>query len=110
MKLTQPVMAHGESIAELTFSRRPKGSDIRELGLPYDVNGNVNTTAVSSFIARLANIPPSSVGEMDAFDWNEACGEVLGFFGKAPNSPSPDTTSTGAGTSPASSQPLTPST
>lgn len=96
VKLTEPIKAHGEDVTELHL-RRPKLKDLRGLNL-----ANLDGGMMIDLVAKLADIPPSAAGEIDAADF-DAIGEVFNRFfpGQAagsessPKSPS-DTASDGA--------------
>jgi len=105
MTLLEPIQAHGKEITELEF-RKPTGSDIRECGVPFSfqptTDGSIimhpNAGPISALIARVCNIPPSSVGMMSAPDWQAASMELLSFFGASRRTAS----SSGASISPGS--------
>lgn len=81
--LTKPIQAHGETISVLEL-REPTGKDVRELGFPYVTTGDagvrLDAGVVAKYIARLGNIPPSSVDTMSPADLNAISWEVAGFF------------------------------
>ncbi|MEJ8324389.1 MULTISPECIES: phage tail assembly protein [Kosakonia] len=81
--LTKPIQAHGETISVLEL-REPTGKDVRELGFPYVTTGDagvrLDAGVVAKYIARLGNIPPSSVDTMSPADLNTISWEVAGFF------------------------------
>lgn len=90
MKLSRPIQAHGETLTELTL-REPTGKDIRTAGAPYKMEFtasggqlmHIDTEAVARLISALAGIPPSSVDQLTAKDFNAAQAEVISFFGDA---------------------------
>jgi hypothetical protein len=100
--LTEPIQAHGREITEIEF-RKPTGADVKACGYPFSMTlteeGNMTmhpqAGAISGLIARLANIPPSSVGQMNFIDWNSCMGEIFSFFGQS----IPSELSSGASTS-----------
>lgn len=103
LKLTKPIQAHGQTISELTF-RELTGDDLMKAG-SYPVRfttegGNTVRTfdaqAISTLISRLAQVPPSSVGQMRAADWSVAMGIVLAFLADS----TPDSSSTDISSSP----------
>lgn len=111
--LTEPIEAHGDkNVTSLTL-RAPNGRDMRLAGYPFQVTRNgqendleMDAAAGALMISQLAGIPPTSVDEMNAFDFTACMGAIMGFFAPAsPNSPSSDTSSSrdGGATSPASS-------
>lgn len=82
--LRTPIQAHGEERRQLTF-REPKGADFQaglNLPLRFGEGGtmSMDSAAVSAWISRLGEIPPSSVGQLTAVDWMEAMKAVMGFF------------------------------
>ena len=94
MKLTKPIKAHGEELADLTF-REPTGNDLISCGFPFKMELSagrsvrvVDTQAVAAYISALAGVPPSSVAQLSVIDFTRAMGEVMGFFGDSP-SPTP---------------------
>jgi hypothetical protein len=102
----------GKEVASLSF-RKPTGADIRACGAPVDsVQGvdeatlnRLNTESIAQYIVRLAGIPMQSVNAMSPQDFFACANVVSGFFQPA----KPETSSTGAGNSPGSSQASTPS-
>lgn len=94
--LSKPVMAHGTERTEIEL-REPNAGDIAACGYPFVFINNdgagmqtaPNTAVISAYVSRLAQIPPSSVAQMNAVDWNACMGVVLGFFGQS----EPETTS-----------------
>ena len=87
LKLSKPIKAHGEDVAELAF-REPTGKDLRTCGMPYsmlDRDGAVGLVidagAVAKLISALAGIPTSSVDQLSARDFQEATNVIVGFFG-----------------------------
>ena len=71
LDLKEPIEAHGETVSRLTF-RAPRAGDMRDFRIGDDSCGNF-----MPLIARLANIPPSSVDLMTPADLVAAIG-VLG--------------------------------
>jgi hypothetical protein len=110
--LTKPIQAHGATLTQLTL-REPKGRDIASCGLPRVISQrgkalsmDVDTEAIHAYISVLGNIPPSSVDQIDAFDWMEVQKVVLDFFEQRPkgsedDSPSGTRTSTTSPPAPA---------
>lgn len=80
--LGSPVQAHGEEIREITL-RPPKGKDLR-VGMPYRILADgqmaIDTEICASLISSLGAIPPSSVDQLNALDFQGAVAGVLGFF------------------------------
>ena len=90
LKLTAPIKAHGEMVSELSF-REPVGSDIINCGYPFrsvgsgnEVQRTTDTKSVAAYISDLAQIPPSSVGQLSVADFQEAMLIVLGFLAPTP--------------------------
>lgn len=82
LTLTTPILAHGETLTVLTF-RAATGADLMACGVPMrtsDGGTSADAPIVGALIARLAGIPPSSVGAMAAADWMEAMSIVTGFL------------------------------
>ncbi len=80
IKLSYPIEAHGEQVSQLTL-RRPRLKDLK--GISMD---NITGDLMIELVARLADIPPSAAGEIDAGDF-EAIGEAFEtFFPKRPGS------------------------
>lgn len=83
--LTKPIKAHNDEVTELTF-RPMTGEDLIEIGAaPFQVDQKERTHMdfgiLALYIARLANIPPSSVKMMAPADLLQSFGVVSGFFG-----------------------------
>jgi Phage tail assembly chaperone proteins, E, or 41 or 14 len=87
--LKRPVQAHGKEIGSITI-RRPKGGDITACGFPMlmagdgsgtDAQGQPDARAISKYIARLGDVPASTVAALDAEDWQACMVVVMGFFG-----------------------------
>ncbi|WP_413722696.1 phage tail assembly protein [Sodalis sp. RH24] len=83
LELTTPISAHGEEISQIDL-RDPTGKDVREIGYPYQMNPDESVKllagVVAKYIARLGNVPPSSVDTMSPSDLNTAGWMVAGFF------------------------------
>ena len=83
LALSKPIKAHGEEIHVLEL-REPTGKDVRELGYPYQLNKDDSVKllagVVASYLTRLADIPPSSVDDMNPADLNAAGWLVASFF------------------------------
>lgn len=81
--LRQPIKAHGGDLHALVL-RRPTGRDIRTCGAPYKITQDseiaVEAAAMHRMIAQLAGVPPSSIDQLDAADWDRASQAVLGFI------------------------------
>ncbi len=87
ISLTKQIEAHGQPVKQIIL-REPTAGDINKVGLPFDMTSDgkiiTNARCVSEYIARLGNIPPSSVEMLAVVDWVTCMGEVMGFFGNAP--------------------------
>jgi len=84
MKLSKPIMAHGQQLTEITL-KSPTGQQIRAArALPYWMAGDnamaINTEAASRLLVACAAIPQSSVDQLAAVDRNQLYWEVVGFF------------------------------
>jgi hypothetical protein len=86
LRLEQPVEAHGETLRTLTL-RPLRPEDVTRVGYPlkFDGHGGVEIVAdrMSAMMARLADVPPSTVAQLAMADWQVALGVIIGFFGKA---------------------------
>jgi hypothetical protein len=95
MKLSEPIEAHGETLAELEF-RRPVGGDVAACGYPFSFtigeDGGTTITplapAITALISRLGDIPLSAARSLQATDWSNAMMVILGFFGQSIQAPS----------------------
>lgn len=90
--LQKPITAHGAEVTELVL-RKPVPEVARNIGsLPYRITQDqlpdINVPAAAQFISKCAGIPPSSVDQLDLFDFNAACWAVAGFFLNAGSSTS----------------------
>ncbi len=86
MKLGKPVIAHGDEVMQLTF-REPTAADIEACGSPVIYNAfaedghkrtHVEHKAMFAMMSRLANVPPSTIKQMTARDWEYAA-NVLAY-------------------------------
>ena len=81
--LSAPIKAHDQEISQLTL-RRPTGKDVREMGYPYKLDASqaviLQSGVIAAYVARLADIPPSSVDLLDPVDLNALGLEIVGFF------------------------------
>lgn len=78
IKLSHPIKVNGEETSVLNI-RRPKARDFREIGnmdKPFD--------AMLDFAASLADVPPSSIDQLDVDDVPKVIEVVSGFLGKFP--------------------------
>ena len=88
VKLSKPIQAHGEEIAEITL-REPTTGDVMEIGLPTllipgsdgeSVGVEVRTKVIGQYISRLGAIPMPSVKALALADFTRCQGVVMGFF------------------------------
>lgn len=86
--LSKPISAHGEQITILHW-REPTGGDIEKAGNPIAINttpGDDNARVafderkMAAMISQLAGIPPSSVRQLSARDWNAIAFKIFRFF------------------------------
>jgi len=83
--LIKAVTANGEEVKELVF-REPTGADIERVGNPVSVDFAQDPPKISyersmsAMIAALAEIPPSTVKQMNARDWENAALVITNFF------------------------------
>ncbi|WP_225773332.1 phage tail assembly protein [Pseudomonas sp. Marseille-Q5115] len=84
IKLSTPIQAHGEEVTELTL-RRPTSKEARAIkALPYKIDQDQAVTldldVAAKYISACADIPPSSVDQLDLADLNTLAWQVAGFF------------------------------
>ncbi len=91
--LTTPVYLGTEKVMELTF-RPMRGADLVAAGLPFSTDGRteINAPAMAQMMSRLANQPPSLIGQLTPYDWMNCVPVIMGFF-RAPV-PAPSSTDT----------------
>jgi hypothetical protein len=84
--LSKPIQAHGEEVRRLTW-REPTGADIERAGNPIIVDFfgekpslTFNEKKMSAMISALCQIPPSSVRQLTAGDWNAIAWKLVRFF------------------------------
>lgn len=84
--LSVPIEAHGESITELRL-RKPTANDVIQVGNPITLDISIDPPRatpddrkMAQMIARLADVPPSSIGMMDPNDFTGAIIRVLPLF------------------------------
>lgn len=98
--LTKPITAHNETLSELTL-RMPTVKELRVAGAPYrNADGGVTPdfAACAKLIAMICVIPPSSVDQMNAPDFNVASLELVGFtWGLSAQETAPAATATSTG-------------
>lgn len=79
LKLSKPVHANGQEVTELKF-REPKGRDIEEVGMPVLPNFRFDVEAMGMMMARLANVPPSTIKALPSKDWTTGAYKIWDFF------------------------------
>jgi hypothetical protein len=84
--LTKPIRAHGEEVRYLSW-REPSAADIERSGNPIIIdffgdkpNLSFNEKKMSAMISDLCGIPPSSVRQLTASDWNAIAYKLVRFF------------------------------
>jgi len=88
--LTKPIQAHGNEISELEL-REPNTGDIAACGSPFSFTIGTeegqgvtiipHAPSLVALIARLANIPLSSVRSMAVADTMVCMGQLVNFLG-----------------------------
>ncbi len=99
--LSHEVKAHGETLSALTL-REPRGADLVAAGLPFSLReepGRAITPVIDprscrDLIARLADVPPSTVDALSVADFMAAAAAVMGFFRAPTPAPSSKPSST----------------
>ena len=79
IRLTKPVIAHGDEVHELRF-REPTAADIEACGSPVTIDllnqaepkMVYETKAMFAMMSRLAAVPPSTIKSMRTKDWEYA--------------------------------------
>ena len=84
--LGKPIQAHGEEIRKLEW-REPTGGDIERAGNPVylDFSGpsptiTFNEKKMASMMSLLTQVPPSSIRQLTAKDWNAVAWKLFRFF------------------------------
>jgi Phage tail assembly chaperone proteins, E, or 41 or 14 len=84
--LSKPIQAHGEEVRILHW-REPTGGDIEIAGNPVylDFSGASPTIAfnekkMATMMSRLTQVPPSSIRQLTAKDWNAVAWKLFRFF------------------------------
>jgi hypothetical protein len=85
--LTKPIQAHGDEIKVLRW-REPTGGDIERAGNPINIEMfgleqprlSFDEKKMTAMISLLCAIPPSSVRQITASDWNSIAWRMVGFF------------------------------
>ena len=87
MTLRKPVIAHGDEVSQLTF-REPSAADIEAVGSPVLFNAfaedgpknRIDHKCMFAMMARLANVPPSTIKQMSAREWEYAANVLAHRF------------------------------
>lgn len=79
IKLSKPIQAHGETVAELKL-REPIAKDLRSL----PIGGSTTVGDMIPVLSSIAGIPPSSVDQMVPADLFEALAYISPFFDRSP--------------------------
>lgn len=85
-KLTSSIQAHGATLTELEL-RKPTVMELRACGMPYKMTGaavQADYAACAKLLSAICAIPPSSVDQMDAADFDDAALILVGFLKRAP--------------------------
>jgi len=84
--LSKPIQAHGDELTVLHW-REPTGGDIERAGNPVYLDFSegaatvaINEKKMAGMISVLCQIPPSSVRQMAARDWNAVAWRLIRFF------------------------------
>jgi hypothetical protein len=79
--LMKPVQASGEKVDKLMF-REPTGRDIEEIGMPLLPGWPVrfDPPVMGEMMARLANVPPSTIKALNSRDWTAGAYRIWNFF------------------------------
>jgi hypothetical protein len=84
--LRKAVIANGEEVKELKF-REPTAGDIDRAGNPVLLDMfsdppkiTFDAKAMTTMMAALAAVPPSTIKQMHPKDWNTAAWQLAGFF------------------------------
>lgn len=76
IKLNTPIEAHGNTVSELTL-RAPKAKELRDL----PIKQNMTMGDLYGIAAACADVPPSSIDQLDAADIMKVMEVVGGFLG-----------------------------
>lgn len=78
--LRRPIQAHGEELHSITM-RAPEIGDLKGTG--YGAGGRTNPEGTTALIAKLANIPPSSVDKILLADLSRIQDAIADFLGES---------------------------
>jgi len=88
VKLSTPVMAHGEEVTQLTL-REPNVEDQMDLGQPFliivsdgETGVKIQNKVIAAYVVRLAGVPLSTVKKLSTEEFQKCQAVVMGFFGK----------------------------
>ncbi|MCZ0823713.1 phage tail assembly protein [Dickeya solani] len=83
LKLSKPIMAHGERLHVLEL-REPTYDEVQKFGLPFsygsDGSVKIDTGPALNYIPALASIPPSSAKQLALNDITTISLTIVGFF------------------------------
>ena len=84
--LRKSIVAHGDSVTEITF-REPTAGDIERVGNPITVGIYENqpkmhfeAQTMTLMMAHLAGVPPSTIRQMHPKDWENGAWKLANFF------------------------------
>jgi len=78
-KLDYDIDAHGDKVKELVF-REPTGNDIVRYGNPIRLDLYMNEANMEAQMVALGGVPPSTIRQLKARDWNTIAFELMGRF------------------------------
>lgn len=85
-KLKKPILSYGEQVSVLKI-RKPTGADLVRVGNPVKFNPYVSPPSVEhdftklvAMVARLANVPSSSLEALDPEELTALAWELTNFF------------------------------
>ena len=86
MPLAKPIQAHGETLSALVL-RSPTVKELRQCGAPRRLGADksivIDYEACAQLLVAICAIPPSSVDQLDAADFDEASLRIVGFIGRS---------------------------
>lgn len=92
MPLSRPITAHGETLAALVL-RCPTVKELRKSGAPYRLAAGggvaVDYDACASLLSAICAVPPSSIDQLEAGDFDEAAWRLVGFMKRSPDETPP---------------------
>jgi hypothetical protein len=86
--LHKPVRAHDDPKKMKLTLREPTVHDMQQVGVPWNLEFTsgrpqpvmADPIRVTAMLARLANVAPTTIEEMDTRDWNTAAWAIAHFF------------------------------